>query len=350
MRDKDAILLEEAYGLIFEMGKNLSYTRRLAQDRETRTSRAQSEEEQQKRIIKAQFKISQLFKQLATNKDDIVAATDIYATVKDALSTRFGEFGPFEEQTEEEVETEDESEDESDETESEPRDTTKREEFYINGQEMTWKDVFQKILDDTITDFHDYRKLLPHVVGDTKRDGLTIDGFMNEKIYEIDPVTGSPKLDPVTNKAIVKNKTEADKHLIRKFYHLYELILRDLDTEVKPRSRREKPGHWEFVYYFDSAGNPIQTQIRVPEDGKVPTSFGHKNKFMNKSAPPPQPYGRYNPRELRGKTIDEIKTAVKNDEAYKAFVEKYPPDEEDENGNLKWAKLYRRGQQKGGYV
>lgn len=314
MRDKDSILLEK---ILSEMGKNLSYSRILPQDRETRTSRAQTGESQTERIIRAQQKISRLFKNLDSNPDDYTSALDIYNTVKDAVSTEF----------------EMESDEDDDASTMAMSSGSKREEFLVDGEELTWQEIYQKVLDKTITDFHDYKKLLPTSQGGK---GFKIDHFMKEKIPMKDPDTGEVMRDEKDQVTFYK-KTPEDIELIRAFYLLYEKILRDLGTEVTPRSCRELPGtHAEKVYYFDDNNNPIQTTVYVRSDGKTcPGSFDKKRNFLGKRAPKVKGYSKWSPSELVEKPFEDVLERIKNDEAYEAFIQKYPPYIEDEFGNQK---------------
>lgn len=317
MRDKDAILLEQ---IMTEMSRNIHYTKRLPTDVETRTSRAASREDQEKRVIAAQLKLTKLFKNLEANPDDLDSAREIYNLIEDTMGADFGAY----------LETEDDSEG------SVPGEI-KRTEFIINGtDELTWEEVLQKVLNDTKTNVHDYTKLL---TTDGKK-GYTIDQFVYERIPLRDPNTGEELKDQDGNPLYAKKDIEK----IKKFYHLYELILRKLQTEVTPRSRKEEPGYFEMVFYFANNGQPINTCIRVLPDGTVPKSFDKNKRFLRKKGWKPD----FNPNKIKGKHIDEIKEIIKNDEAYEAFLAKYPPSEINDEGEeipSKWAWLYKCGGQ-----
>ena len=342
MRDKDAILLEEMYNLVdrvvLEMGANKHYTKKLTKDRKTRTSRAKTSEDQEERIIENQKEISKLLKNIESNPDDLESASEIIRLLIDSDKTKFGEFDePYE--------------DEDDASSMAISGFPKRTEFVIDGtEEMTEEEILQKVLDSTRTIFHDYKKLLSSEDGKTK--GIKVDTFMKERIPKTDPDTGEVMKD-ANDQVIYHSKSPEQIEHIRKFYHLYEIILSKLQSKVTPRSRREKPGHNEDIFYFDKDNDPIKTFIRVPSNGIVPSAFGNKNRFLGKIAPPIREYGVYNPEQLRGKSIEDIKELVKHDEAKREFEKRYPQTRIDDYGNevpTEFSFLYTGGQPPRGFL
>lgn len=188
-----------------------------------------------------------------------------------------------------------------------------------------------------------------------------------------------------------KNKGEIDQKQFIKFFmnsakwhKLYSSILLELDkvsiegdteqekeniarskTEtIKSLSRRDKS---EFisglkekakdkatVFYFDSVGRPYKTSIIIPnatygsleenEDNVPVDGSFYRGGLTNFGKPNPPPYfededgaevNSYDPPDLRGKTISEIKQLVNHDAAKKAYAQminnpdfrkKYPED------------------------
>jgi hypothetical protein len=104
------------------------------------------------------------------------------------------------------------------------------------------------------------------------------------------------------------------------------------------------------IFFFDIEGNPWRSMVTIDpiEAQKYSTLKEKENNvklttppfqkgggmMLNQITPPPAGFG-YGPRSMIGKTVTEIKQMVKNDEAFKAFKEKYPPTDE------RFAKLYR---------
>jgi hypothetical protein len=333
MRDKDAILLEQ---IISEMGSNLSYTKTLPK---IRIDRAQTPEEQSKRVMDVQKEVPQLLKNLDSNPDDYNSAREIYNVVNRAVSTDY-----MQESTEDEVEDEDEDSSMMDASSS------KIANFLIDNEDLSWKDIYQKVLEKTITDLHDYRKLLPK---DQGGEALKIDHFMNEKIAMKDPNGGLMKDE--NGQIVFYKKTPEDRELIRSFYLIYEKILNDLDIKVTPRSCKELPGtHAESVYYFDNNDNPIKTTVYVRADGKTcPGSFGKRRLFLGRRSPKVKGYPKWSPSELVEQPFEKVLELIKNTEAYEAYAKKFPSYVEDEYGNQipsEFSFLYTGGQPPRGFL
>lgn len=155
------------------------------------------------------------------------------------------------------------------------------------------------------------------------------------------------------------------------FYHVYEKVLRTMypdkdvfDTHVKGRSRREdlpKDGSSEDLYYFGKDGNPYYTFVLIGRSGRADKGvFWSKNRYKRVIPDPkdptrkvlqPQTVGedqkpkyiwngepqtpRFNPKNLRGATLQEIRDAVDHNKAKAAFEKKYP--------RPKYNAMYRSG-------
>jgi hypothetical protein len=104
------------------------------------------------------------------------------------------------------------------------------------------------------------------------------------------------------------------------------------------------------IFFFDREGNPFRSLVTIdPVESQKYSTLKEKEDnvklttppfqkgggtMLGQRTPPPAGFG-YGPRSMIGKTVTEIKQMVKNDEAFKAFKEKYPPTDE------RFAKLYR---------
>lgn len=160
-------------------------------------------------------------------------------------------------------------------------------------QTLTGDEVLQKILDETQTPEHDYTLMQSQDIMTFKRQG-------------------------------------GDEG----FYHLYKKIFAILGKKAREYTRREVATDSVVIYYIGSDGQPYRTSVKVPPSGKINGSFWKTMRFNGHSAPPPRPFNRYNPYELQGRTVDEIKDAVGHSDAAKAFELKYPP--------LDYPKLYTK--------
>lgn len=162
--------------------------------------------------------------------------------------------------------------------------------FLLGNKTVSKLDILKYLLELTITQEHDYRKLKTHTIDEYKGEGG-----------------------------------------LESFYHLYKEIIKTIGDLAKARSRREagktyKPGQ-EPIFFFGPDGEPYRTSVFVPENGIIQKSFWNGNRMAGKLLPPPAPFNKYTPKELQGKTIDEIRDAVDHEAAKAAFEEKYPPND-----------------------
>jgi hypothetical protein len=124
-----------------------------------------------------------------------------------------------------------------------------------------------------------------------------------------------------------------------------------IDSETSGKSlasfeERDK----SVIFFFDREGNPWRSLVTIDpvESSKYKTLKEKEDNvklttppfqkgggtMLGQRTPPPAGFG-YGPRSLIGKTVSEIKQIVKNDDAFKAFKEKYPPNDE------RFKRLYR---------
>jgi hypothetical protein len=162
--------------------------------------------------------------------------------------------------------------------------------FLLKNKTVSKADILKYLLELTKTDTHDYTKLKTHTIDEYKGEGG-----------------------------------------LESFYHLYKEIIKTIGDLAKARSRREagktyKPGQ-EPIFYFGPDGEPYRTSVFVPESGIIEKSFWNGNRMAGKLLPPPAPFNKYTPKELQGKTIDEIRDAVDHEAAKDAFEKKYPPND-----------------------
>jgi len=158
--------------------------------------------------------------------------------------------------------------------------------FVINNKTVSKVDVLKYLLNITKTDEHDYTKLKTH----------TIDEFKDEGGLE-------------------------------SFYHLYKNMISAIGELSKPRSRREDAAGNFPIYYIGTDGEPYVSKIYVPENGIVSKPiFWKGNRMAGKLKPGPIGFG-HEPKELLGKTLQEIRDAVEHDKAKAAFQKKYPPND-----------------------
>lgn len=159
--------------------------------------------------------------------------------------------------------------------------------FVVNNKVVTKVDILKHLLEITKTPEHDYTILKRYTIDEYKAMG------------------GS----------------EA-------YYHLYKNMIDSIGEYSKPRSRREtsEEGN-QPIYYFGPDGEPYKTSVFVPPSGVVDKSFWRGNRMGGKLLPPPAPFNKYTPSQLRGKTLEEIRDAVDHKNAKKAFEQKYPPND-----------------------
>ena len=250
-----------------------------------------------------------------------------------------------------------------------------REEFLVGEEELTYFEILEKILEYTTTTENNPELLKKKINPNTgmEESGLTVDQY----------IKGDPK----------KERTADHYYLFRTILD----SLPDVKTQVRSRRETELGQEKQAVplfYFADKKdvyykGNHIgylNTRLFWPnEKGKElefeEVGFGKWRKFFTKhgrditlenkrlepfftftwdtgepiegylfpasnirqprrpsepkKAPPPYPFNEYQPQQLVGKTLDEIKVLLHSDEAEKKFRELYP--EED------YAGLYKKG-------
>lgn len=209
-------------------------------------------------------------------------------------------------------------------------------------------ELLNYLLNVTKTDYHDSTKMADNDIVGFKR--IARDSLMKSK--------GS-----------VKEKTELFAQIPR-WHNLYDMIYQEIygkdssqyREKVKEYTKRDisadvvKPEKIEKaeVYYFDRDpsdpdAKPYRTTIIIPpndyqtqaqKEFKVPINKAfwnepRPNKAYGRSLPPPWPFGVYTPKQLRGKTIEQIRDAVNSSDAELAHKAMYPPNKHPEMYTMK---------------
>jgi hypothetical protein len=246
------------------------------------------------------------FKNLAKNKDDIDTAVDILNTIK----------GLKEE------------------------DLTKT--------NLSKGELLTMLLNITKTPYHDHTKLAENDIVRFKLTGRN--ALMDDK------------------KLSVEDKIKLNAQLPR-WHNLYDNVYQEMygkDTpeyreKVKEYTKRdvsvaEEPQKIEKaeVYYFDmdpseSEAKPYRTTLIIPpndyktqeeKEANVPIqkAFWNEprpNKAYGVALPPPWPFGVYTPKQLRGKTVEEIRKAINSSDAELAHKAMFPPNKHPEMYTMK---------------
>lgn len=194
-----------------------------------------------------------------------------------------------------------------------------RDSFIFGKDEVSKKEILQNLLDITKTKNHDHNQMKSYTIDELKDQGFDMD-----------------------------------------FYHVYEKIKRaiyptkdEFDENVKARSRREdlpEGGSSEDVYYFGKDGNPYYTFVWIGRSGRADKGvFWARNRYKFVVPHPTEPNKklvkagwvgdgqkpryvwdgeeqkpRFNPKDLKGATLAEIRAAVNHEAAKAAFQKKYP--------------------------
>lgn len=375
MKNRDSILLEEAYqNIVKEMaynpkegGRQLTGSYRPLMPKysqmpsvEKISKSAKSEEELEERKVAASASIQENIKKLESDPNDIAAARDVLNILNNFIEEKEIRTGV--------------------------KEKTPREEFLIGTEEMSYKEILEKILKLTTSGSNDPALIIPKKDPETFEvtPGLTVDQYL----FTFD--------DESKKKVPIEGRT-ADH------YYLYREILKALpDLEGQIRSRREKTYEGTKgveLYYFvikykvilngkhvgtaehtgTTSGKllfypnnlgiqeglksmdpkefksflnnenvdisekefvPYRSTTFIPEGGVFRETKSGKNPLFwdtNKRrprfkgepelVPPPFPYNKYKPAEVLGKTLEEVRFAVGHYEAEEEFKKLYPKGE-----------------------
>lgn len=357
MRNKDTIMLEEAYkNIVSEMAYRPIMPKFSKMPSVTKvTNVAKSEEEAEQRRVNAGLKINENLQMIEKDPNNIAAAWDIINILNNFEKTR--------------------------------------DEFLVGDEEMTYQEILEKVLKLTTTDANDpaLLKVERDPVTFEEKPALTVDQYLS-------------KWNPDTKQ---KEKIEGRD---AEHYYLFRAIFKALpDVEAKIRSRREKTyegsGSQDLFYFakrykvtIDGADSgfyepgvgfypneegikkgyfdqnildkkgyygiatrawknfkknhkveisdmevlPYRTSVFVPPTGRFEkTLFWETNRRIPRRksepiyAPAPMPFDVYRPEALVGLTLEEVRFAINSYEAEEEFRKLYPED--------KYPFLYKHG-------
>lgn len=377
MRNRDSILLEEVYqNIVKEMaynpkegGRQLTGSYRPLMPKysqmpsvEKISKSAKSEEELEERKVTASASIQENIKKLESDPNDIAAARDVLNILNNFIEEKEIRTGV--------------------------KEKTPREEFLIGTEEMSYKEILEKILKLTTSVNNNPALIIPKKDPETFEvtPGLTVDQYL----FTFD--------DESKKKVPIEGRT-ADH------YYLYREILKALpDLEGQIRSRREKTYEetksvdlyyfalsykvvvdgdhvgtaehtgttsGKLIFYPNDSGKekgldmmkpkefrafindknadiseteikPYRTSTYVPYSGVYDKAlFWDTNRRIPRRqgepmfAPPPMPFNKNKPAELLGKTLEEVRFAINHYEAEEEFKKLYPED--------KYPFLYKHG-------
>ena len=357
MRNKDTIMLEEAYtNIVSEMAYRPTMPKFSKIPSVTKvTNVSKNEQESEERKVAAGLKINENLQLLEKDPNNIAAAWDIINILNN-----------FEKE---------------------------RDEFLVGDEEMSYQEILEKVLKLTTTESNDpsLLKVEKDPVTFEEKPALTIDEYLSQ-------------WNPKTKQ---KEKIEGRD---AEHYYLFRALFKALpDMEAKVRSRREKTYEGstsQDVFYFakrykvtvdgddvgfyepgvgfypndegikkgfydnnllDKKGYygittrawktfkadrkvdisdmevlPYRTSVFVPPTGRFDkTLFWETNRRIPRRksepiyAPAPMPFDRYRPADLVGQTLEEVRFAVNSYEAEEEFRKLYPED--------KYPFLYKHG-------
>jgi hypothetical protein len=205
MINNDTTLLEEAYKSIYlnEMARErINVGGMSAMPSTTKVKNvAKSEEESEERKVQAGLKIQENLKRLESDANDLDAARDIIYTI-----ANFGEG---------------------------------REDFLINGEEMTYEEIYRKILDLMTTPENDPKLLMVH------RDPVTFQRTAgvkkDEYLYRY--IGGAKRGEEGKIREPIAGRTVGH-------YELFRIILDALGEETQTMSVKERSEGSDLLYYF----------------------------------------------------------------------------------------------------
>lgn len=178
----------------------------------------------------------------------------------------------------------------------------------IIGKKYTKKEFIYGVLEIAKKSGRDFGLILPRELGG---EGLTVDQW----------------------------KIKVGDAGAKQYYDVLKEIINYMNGITQGRNIKEHADGTHDLYYFDSEGNPFRTFVSV-KDGKVGTGIltqGDINRSYSKvmgrmlRLPPPVYYidgeempAKYNPKELRGQSLEFVKDALRSDQAELEHRNRYP--------------------------
>lgn len=393
MRNRDSILLEEAYkSIVKEMaytpkegGRQLTGSYRPLMPKQTQmpsvekiSKSAESEEQLEERKVAASAKISENIKALESDPNDVKPAFDILNIMNNFIEEKEVRTGV--------------------------KEKTPREEFLIGDEEISYQEILKKILELTTTDKNDPSLIIPKKDPVTFQEipGLTVDQYIygptaigRGKKADMTPIEGRDAEHYYLYREILKalpdmegqirsrrEKTEEGAPSMDLFYFAIShkvllngtdigtaehrgiagaMIFYPNDTGMQMESKlgvqfknHPKLGNYlkgkEFKNMVADQGidisetelKPYRSSTYVPSNGiyEKPLFWESNRRIPRRQgepllAPPPYPFNKNKPVELLGKTIAEVRIAVAHDEAEEEFKKLYPQE--------KYPNLYKHG-------
>jgi len=354
MRDKDTILLENAYNSISEMAYRPLMPRYSTMPSvEKATNKPSYKEDVTERKAEAALQINKNIEELEKDPNNIAAARDTLNIINN-----------FDKE---------------------------REDFLIKGEELSYEDIIRLLLKLTTTTDNDPSLII-------KKDdpnslvasGLKVDDYLfkwdpklKEKVkiegrsadhYYLfrDLIKALPDVEAVTRSRREEGKEGVKRHDIFYWAKRHDVYSTEDGAHIGyfnpgsgfyPNETGEERGipsmkvrPWNAYVKANKAklGTPILIPLRnnlyVSKDGTVDKLFFDKNsripryveidnsqasegssekiyKGQTQYAPAPEPFDRYKPEQLRGSTLKEIELAVDSKNAEKEFRKRWPQDQ-----------------------
>jgi hypothetical protein len=342
MRNKDTILLENAYNTISEMAyRPLMPKYSTMPSVEKATNKPSYKEDVTERKAEAALKINKNIEELEKDPNNIEAARDTLNIINN-----------FDKE---------------------------REEFLVKGEELSYEDIIRLLLNLTTTTDNDPSLIIKK---DDPNSLITSGVKVDDYLFKWDP--------KLKEKVKIEGRT-ADH------YYLFRDLMKALpDVEAVIRSRREKTYegsksqsvfYWAKRYevlsgYYNPGSGfypnqkgeergipkmrqrefnaylkqkkakaeeqkilPFRTSVFIGEGGTLSGLFWETNRRIPRfegqpeKAPAPLPYNRYRPQELSDVTLNELLLAVDSKGAEEEFRKLYPED--------KYPNLYKHGKTAG---
>lgn len=226
----------------------------------------------------------------------------------------------------------------------------------LNKTNQSKGELLETLLNVTRTPYHDSKNM-------ESKDGkgVNISGFrqiaqkffINSNMSMNDQVRLFSQVSDWHNlyKNILQEKEGKETERFREKFTEY--TKRDISVDPKDVKKVEK----SEVYYFDRDpsdpdAKPFRTTIIIPPDESylyetleekeknvpIKKSFWNEprpNKAYGTKLPPPWPFGVYTPKQLRNKTIEQIRDAVNSSDAELAHKALYPPNKHPEMYTMK---------------
>jgi hypothetical protein len=351
MRNKDTILLENAYMTIHETYREIMPRFSKIPSVEKSTNNPSYKEDVTERNAKSALKINKNIEELEKDPNNIAAAIDTLNIINN-----------FDKE---------------------------REHFWVKGEESTYEDVLRLLLKLTTTSDNDPALIIKND-DPNSADGLKIDDYLKEwdpKLRRKVAIPGRsaahyflfrelidalPDMDAVTRSRREEGKDGVKRHDIFYWAKRHDVYSTEDGAHIGyfnpgsgfyPNETGEERGipsmkarPWNAYVKANKAklGTPILIPLRnniyVSKDGTVDEMFFEKNsrtpryveidnsqasegsskkiyKGQTHYAPAPNPFDKYRPEQIRGSTLKEIELAVDSKNAEKEFRKRWPQDQ-----------------------